>query len=359
MNFQWIINGSKKKSNLLDNHKIFEENIFILDHLSGKEPFLFNQNLIKKGKNDLYLIPLALLDSNMASAIYEFVEKNKISKGLIEFIEFATKNKWGYSLHFYYMEAYTKNVLTNEYKNKIREYLIKHTEAILKIYLMDEDFFLRERVYIETSRQDQKDFYLNGKTINEVSVDRVDNFITNYTSHINILAIEVLLLKMIFIKLFEETKNKPLDKKLNEFNEFMQKTLGKIFSREVYLAKKYFTDKAGTIFGIQKNTKYEKVLSTIKSTAWDLFLLRYPEYSFVGDGGNEFDIGFIVTQEKSLFDLGKLFKYDSIYIQNDIPIPTFVDTENLGIIKINDEQKEDLQLLYDSMLQYLRICFPN
>ncbi|MGX3021293.1 hypothetical protein [Ursidibacter sp. B-7004-1] len=359
MNYQWIINDSKKKSNLLDGHKIFEENIFILDHLSGKEPLLLNQNLIEKGKNDLYFIPLALLDSNMVSAIYNFVERNKISKGLIEFIEFATKNKWGYSLHFYYMEAYTKGVLTNEDKSKIREYLIQNTEAILKIYLMDEDLFLKERIYRETSDQAQKNFYLKRKTINEISAERVDNFITNYTNHTNILAIEILLLKMIFIKLFEETKNKSLTEKLNVFNEFMQKTLGKMFAREVYLAKKYFTDEAGKIFGIQQNTKYENILKTIKSTAWDLFLLRNPEYSFVGNGSNEFDIGFIVTQEKSLFSLGTLFEYDYIDIKNEIPIPTFVDTENLRTVKINDEQKEDLQLLYDSMLRYLRICFPN
>lgn len=359
MNYCWIIEESTKSSKLLNNHKEFCNKIFILDHLSDKEPLLLDHNILAGKTNNLRLIPHALLDSNVMSAIHGFIEYNCQNDSLIEFIEFITRNKWGLLPNFYYMEAYSKGIINKMDKTQVREYLIKHTKSLLKLYLMDEIFFLKNKEYKETVNEEQIFFYLKGKTIDETASERVDNFIMNYSNNINLLGIEILLIKMIFINLFELPKG-TVKEKLDIFDKFMQSQLGKIFAREYYLAKQYFNGSAGKIFGIHNNSKQEKVLNTIKSTTWDLFLLRLPEYSFIhSDGNYEFDIGFIVTQEKSLFKLGKLFKYDKIFIKNNIPIPIFLDSEELNIEKINDNSSENISYLHESMLKCLKNYFPN
>jgi hypothetical protein len=359
MNYCWIIEESTKSSKLLNNHKEFCNEIFILDHLSGKEPLLFDKNIIAGKKNNLKFCACTLLDSNVMSSIHRFIEGNYQNDGLIEFLEFITKNKWGLTPYFYYMEAYSKGIIDKKDRTQVREYLIKHTKSLLKLYLMDEIFFLKNKKYKETVNEEQIFFYLKGKTIDEVASERVDNFIINYSNNINLLGIEILLIKMIFINLFELPKG-TVKEKLDIFDNFMQSQLGKIFAREYYLAKQYFNGSAGKIFGIHNNSKQEKVLNTIKSTTWDLFLLRLPEYSFIHPDGNyEFDIGFIVTQEKSLFKLGKLFKYDKIFIKNNIPIPIFLDSEELNIEKTNDNSNENISYLHESMLKCLKNYFPN
>lgn len=359
MRYKWIIKDSENSSKLLDGHKEFCNEIFILDHLSGKEPSLFVQNIIAVKIDNLKFFASALLDSNVMSSIHRFIEGNYQNDGLIEFLEFITENKWGLSPYFYYLEAYSKSIIDKKDETQVREYLIKHTKSLLKLYLMDEIFFLKNKKYKETENKEQIFFYLKDKTIDETASERVNNFIMNYSNNIPLLEIEILLIKMIFVNLFE-LPDGTVKEKLNIFDDFMQSTLGKIFAREYYLAKQYFNSSAGKIFGIHKNSKQEKVLNTIKSTTWDLFLLRFPECSFIHSDGNDgVDIGFIVTQEKSLFKLGKLFKYDEIFIENNIPIPTFLDTEKLYIEKKNDKPSEYISYLHESMLKCLKNYFPN
>lgn len=360
MNYCWIIEESTKSSKLLNNHKEFCNEIFILDHLSGKEPSLFVQNTIPPVKIDnLKFFASALLDSNVMSSIHRFIEGNYQNDGFIEFLEFITVNQWGLSSYFYYLEAYSKGIINKKDETKVKEYLIKHTKSLLKLYLMDEIFFLRNKKYKETVNEKQIFFYLKGKTIDKVASERVDNFIMNYSNNIPLLEIEVLLIKMISVNLFE-LPDGTVNEKLNIFDDFMQYKLGKIFAREYYLAKQYFNGSAGKIFGIHKNSKQEKVLNTIKSTTWDLFLLRFPEYSFIHSAGDdEVHIGFIVTQEKSLFKLGKLFKYYEILIENNIPTPTFLDTEKLDIEKKNNKPSVSISYLHKSMLKCLKNYFPN
>lgn len=76
MNYCWIIEESTKSSKLLNNHKEFCNEIFILDHLSGKEPLLFDKNIIAGKKNNLKFCACTLLDSNVMSSIHRFIEGN-------------------------------------------------------------------------------------------------------------------------------------------------------------------------------------------------------------------------------------------------------------------------------------------
>ena len=64
--YTWIINKSPYPSRILKESKIFSENIYLIDHFSGKEPFLLNGNK----SNQFFFAANATLDSNMASELY-------------------------------------------------------------------------------------------------------------------------------------------------------------------------------------------------------------------------------------------------------------------------------------------------
>jgi hypothetical protein len=122
--------------------------------------------------------------------------------------------------------------------------------------------------------------------------------------------IEVALMRMFLIEKFELTKSPAMDK-MEAFCSFLR-DLDTVLAREAHLALHYFHDKAGRLLGIQPNTPIERALSTIRSTAWDLLLLRVPEFSFSGDP-EELRLGYIATQESSLAALAKLFTIASIH----------------------------------------------
>ncbi|WP_176552271.1 hypothetical protein, partial [Testudinibacter sp. TR-2022] len=244
-------------------------------------------------------------------------------KDFISFLKFITKNRWSVSLNFYYMESYYKNKYTGNVLS-FRKHALEYTESYLKLMLMDEDIFLKTGNYISTNNPEQKEFYSKGRGIKERSREIVDNFTNTYSElNFNLEAIEILLIKMVLINHFE-FKNKSTVFKLREFNKFMQEILCIVFARECYLAYKYFNQDSGKFLGVQVNSNYDKAISNIKSTAWDIFLLRIHEFMLrKPDEDNIFDLGYLVTKEKQLFEFGKLFEYNSIAFHNDIPTAIF------------------------------------
>lgn len=347
----WIINKSPYPSRILKESKIFSENIYLIDHFSGKEPFLLNGNK----SNQFFFAANATLDSNMASELYLFIKTGKASQAFIDFIRYVTEKRWDVSLDFYYLESFYKNNI-----NDFREYAGKYTEAYLDLLLMDEDFFLKENKVRRTKSISQINHYLNGMTLEEKAKSRVQNFIDSQSGKIlNIDIIQILIIKMVLIKHFEEP-NASKDNKIEKFDIFMQNNFGKIFGREYCLACQYFCNATGKLLGIQRNTSYENAINNIRSTCWDLFLLRIHELFLKGpDENNIFDLIYVVTKEKQLFEFSKLFEYESITFIDNIPIPNFSFSTKESFeyeqIKINDElrYKGDIKLLLDSMKKTL------
>ncbi|MGF1836835.1 hypothetical protein [Photobacterium sanguinicancri] len=142
---------------------------------------------------------------------------------------------------------------------------------------------------------------------------RVENFIANHSKSelISIVeATEIALIKMVLIRKSEMTGSSVLEQ-YNEFIRFLKDDLGIMLAREAHLAIHYFCDNAGRLLGIQSNTPKEKAISIIKSTAWDIYLLRMPEIMF-SESSSEVCISYVSTQEKQLQALARLFSLDRI-----------------------------------------------
>ncbi|MDG6882668.1 Uncharacterised protein [Phocoenobacter uteri] len=345
----WVIKKSPYSSKILLESKIFGDSIYLLDHYSGREPFLYNG----KKSNNFAMTPHALLDSNMVSELYLFIENNKKSgkNDFRDFLYFITKNRWNVSLHFYYLESFCKSDL-----DTFRKYAIRDTKAWLELMLMDEEYFLKTSIVKRTNNSQQIDHYLQNKSLDEQATEQVSQFIDMYCQFKNDLEIiQILLIKMILIKNFE-MKDKKIEKQLEYFDFFMQEQFGKVLGRELCLAYQYFTNKAGKFLGIQKGTKYENAVKNIISTAWDIFLLRIPElFLKEPDTDKIFDLQYIVTKEKRLFEFSQLFEYEAILFVDGVAKPIFnfniEEQINYYPIKSTDKGKHtgDIALLLEAM----------
>lgn len=310
--YYWEIQNSPYPSPFLSGTKTFGESnpIFLVDQLNGKRPAVFNESFLATGEITFPMYPSALLDSNIMDAIDNRVQKNAKLDGLEEFLHFLTLNKWDFSQLFYYMEHYSKSSNEDFLKNATRR-----TESYLKVFSMNQEHFLStQEIIIDPAAVE---FYLAStphKNLSELAEEKTvaftEKFDKNFLSNA-IESIEIALIKMVLIEKVEFKGAPPLQKH-SELINFLKDGLGIMLGREAHLALHYFSGSAGRLLGIQASTPYNTALKNIRSTAWDMFLLRVPEGLYT-EAPNELCISYIATQEKQLHTLARLYTLERIF----------------------------------------------
>lgn len=310
--FHWEITNSPYKSEFLEQSIDFGacDPCYLLDQYSGRRPALINDEFIAKGSIQFKVYPCALLDSNLASQVHAVVNGGKVNDGFRDLLRFLTEKKWDFGLYFYYIEHYCKS----DKADIFRDNATTRTTALLKLHSMDATVFLNEnRIEPNPIAVEHYLSSSNSRSLDEVAVKRVNNFMEKHDSkdtNERVGAIEVAIMKMFLIRKFEQPRLDP-GKQWELLMKFLANDLDVILAREAHLALHYFHDKAGKLLGIQTNTPFERAISIIRSTAWDMYLLRFPELFFSGSP-DELCVNYIATQEKSLARLAKLFFVESI-----------------------------------------------
>lgn len=330
--FLWEVHHSPYPSQFLTGTRQFGESlpVYLVDQFEGRRPALLNDEFLRNGKITFGMYPSALLDSNILDAIDKQASGRVISDGLEGLLRFVVENGWDFSPMFYYMEHFAKSARHDFIPNAIRR-----TEALLRFQSMDEAHFLTtgeitpnpEAVMHYTSE-------VGVKTLEEVAEYRVTSFANEYDRHALVGMIEatqIALIKMVLLHKCEQPKASPA-RKHEEFIRFLRKDLGIMLAREAHLALHYFCDRAGKLLGIQSNTSVEKALSTVRSTAWDIFLLRFPEKLF-SESPSELCIAYVATHEKRLQELARLFTIERIHSNSSGSLVPHVSYDLSGIPK--------------------------
>ena len=309
--FIWEVGNSPYDAEFLAGTQEFGQvdPAYLIDQYTGKRPAIINTEFLSKGCLDLRLYPSALLDSNVVDALDKRVIKGASSDGIELFLRFVTEKGWDFSPMFYYLEHYAKSPSATFVPNAIRR-----TESILTLHSMDEEHFLRTGEI--KSNDAAVDFYMQSEgvsSISEVAESRVDSFVRKHDKRAlnNVIgASQIAIIKMVLIEKAEMPRSSIADKAA-EMERFMRDDLGVILAREAHFALHYFCGLAGRMLGIQANTSFQKALRTVKSTAWDLYLLRMPEILFC-DGESEIPVAYVTTHEKRLQELARLFTIERI-----------------------------------------------
>jgi len=307
----WEIAGSPYPSKFLVGTKLFGQSnpVFLIDQFVGKRPLLLNEEFLSGAKIELRMWPSALMDSNLLNAIDKRVHKGVRHDGLDDFLRFVIRKRWDFNALFYYVEHFAKSQESFFIPNAIRR-----TEALLALHCMDEEHFLQAAGIRPNARVVEEVVSAHGlKNLAEVAEHRVRTFVGSYSRDAlrSLLeATQIALMKMVLINKFELPKATPA-LKFKEFVTFLSQGLGVMLAREAHFAMHYFCDHAGSLLGIQSSTSGEKALKIVSSTAWDLYLLRFPEI-LLSDGKSDVCISYVATQEKRLHELGRLFSVQRI-----------------------------------------------
>lgn len=311
-NFAWEITNSPYKSQHLEATLDFglKPDVTLIDLYSGRQPSVIDATFLFSGKRSFQIGALALLDSNLADDLVGLADGRKISEGFLNFFTFLTKNGWDFSLSFYYQEHFAKSGASrNFFENAIRR-----TEALLKLQSMDEEEWLRSGKILENP--EAVDYYLDmesASSMMEAARNRVtrvaEKFPINQLESM-IRAIEIALAKMVLLRRFDRKGASSADQ-WAEYKDFLKNELGVFMGREALLALHYFNDLAGRLLGTQPNTPWDTARANIKSTAWDLYFLRFSDQMFEWDG--EFlMLPYPATNERALANFAKLTKIERL-----------------------------------------------
>lgn len=353
-----------------------KEELGILDFYKGKLPAILNKEFLKSGKLDVYHYVTIILDSNVLNALNQYVNSydkmNDDRKKVIEsFLEYTSKIKCDYTPIFYLFE--------NKYKSSKEVFLstssIKLT-SLLKLHTMDPLIFEKSKI-IEPMQEALMHYFklYNSNSIEECGekwANKLYNYKTNEYSKLVDFSY-VCILKIVLIHYMNPKINSiNIKNKYYEFSKFMLSKLGIYLGRENILSLYYFVGLAGKFISIQPNTKYENAIDNLKSTSWDLSLLKLPEILMNPHSMPEINTSFIATFEKKLFDFGQLFNIDKIIYtkKNYYPIPKisfdykvfseYLEEEHYNEILLENEKvinsrskKENIDCISEYDLKYL------
>jgi len=344
--FFWEVSESPYVSEFLLENKQFgyKNPVYLIDQFEGKRPAIINSEFLIRGNIQFKMFATSLLDSNVLDQMDKFVQKGQVTDGLSGFLNFLVERKWDSSALFYYLEHFSKSSIDDFKHNAIRR-----TESLLKIHSMDEPLFLRTgKITPDNQALEHYLISTGSKNLYEVAEKRVEGFIKNYNKSelVSMLEVtEIALIKMVLIRKTEMKKSSQIAQ-YNEFMRFLKIDLGIMLAREAHLAIHYFCDNAGRLLGIQSNMSKDKAKSIIKSTAWDIYLLRMPEVMFT-ESPTEVCISYVSTHEKQLQALAKLYSIERIECFYQSGITPVVGFNMAGIPEGLRAQIED-ELYYDN-----------
>ncbi len=291
--------------------------IHIVDQFGGKRPLLFNLEYLRSGKYDLQLVVTIVLDSHIASELHSYRVRCQSMKkdrrqAIEEFLSFVSSNHFDYTPIFYFIESYCKSD-----PKVFIDTVAPVATSILYLKSMDEKRFVESKEII--LNPDALNHYFsefNAGSLENCGKALIEQVINDKLSYFvkMINASYACLLKMTLI---HKKNNKPIKRKIDEFENFMEAELCLYMAREILLAAYYFAELSGSFIGVQAGMNFEKAKRSLRATAWDIFLLRLPELLLNPQNLPEMNLAYICTAEKKLAELGGLFTVERLYTRSD------------------------------------------
>lgn len=279
--------------------------ISIIDQFAQCRSRLMNYRAVDD--REVAFAPTIILDSNVASYITQFVAQSPNQeaaqrKTVHELLRHLVQTHYDYNPFFYYLESFVKDE-----HGMARPPVIEATEAIIRLHSMNEELFLQTgEIKPDIASFEKYVEKFNTTKYSEMAIKQVEWSIQHnpYDNFENMCsAIYICLMKMALIQM---KKGKNASDKYIQMREFMIDTLGIVMGRQLYIALNYFSGLLDNFIPlIQKSAKFGKIKSRLKSAAWGVLLLRFPE-NFLAHGWPEpVTLGYVCTADKALRRIGK------------------------------------------------------
>ncbi|EQB8916857.1 hypothetical protein ACYVL9_002692 [Vibrio fluvialis] len=310
--------------------------IGIIDQFQGKRPIVLNREyVVEKKPLEVRIVQTLVLDSHVVDALHRYVSgKGKIDEDTRivtrDFLVHVSELNCDYSPLFYLAENWAKSS-----KEQFVKTSSEKLSSILKLHCMDERAFIdrNEIIYKPDSVEHYCELY-GAQDLDSCGLNWALSYAENawFEEWGNLTKLSyACLLKMVLIHFMKPgfSPENILDK-YHEFETFLLNELDLMLGRELNLALYYFSNFAGKFISVQPNMKTEKAKKNLKSTAWDLLLLRLPEFLLAPTHLPELNTAYVVTSEDKLLSVGDMFSLETIFYENKTsqgsPILSF-DTE--------------------------------
>lgn len=301
---------------------VFERNkkrIGVVDQFQGKRPAILNKDFLVNGKQlQLCFVQTLILDSHVIDGLHRFVSgAGKLDDSarlvIIDFLKHVSRMRCDYSPVFYLVENFAKS--------PIEQFIKKSSEklcSLLKLHCMDEEIFIESnRIELKSDAVEYYCSLYKASDLDGCAVNWVESFLATgglgyYENMIKVSY--ACLLKMVLLHFMDPKVNQEnVLRKNDEFETFLCKDLKVLPARELSLALYYFSNLAGRFVNVQSNMGFDKAVKNLKATAWDLLLLRLPEFLLTPSSLPEVNTAYVVTSEEKLLSVGNMFGVESIY----------------------------------------------
>jgi hypothetical protein len=285
-----------------------QDRIEVIDVFGGREPIAVNYNFINGGTNQVAFQPMVLLDSNVVAYMQEFVNSTSQAnpgrrRAVLELLDWLNTVNWDYNALFYFMESAAKDERGAFYPHAVRA-----TRDMLILHTMNVEVFQQSgRVLVDPFllRPYQEDY--QEREIDGIAKKQVDRMLSD--GHEWLKALEpmhaityAVLMKM---ALLNRRKGLSLLDKDECLRSYIDERIGISLGRELCLASFYFAGQVGRFVKFEKSMGMEKIRRSLMASAWDLFLLRLPEYLLARIGIPATVVAYPCTTEKALQIVGR------------------------------------------------------
>ncbi|RXE96041.1 hypothetical protein [Pseudoalteromonas sp. PS5] len=316
------LSNSPYKAQFYDGSFHFESNnkkIGIVDQFQGKRPAVLNREFVVDRKElQFYIVHTLILDSHIVDGLHRFISgkgKLDIDSRVVtkDFLKHVSKLNCDYSPMFYLAENMAKSS-----KEQFVKTSSEKLASILRLHCMEESSFVEneEIKYKKDALDHYYDLY-GASNFDDCGANWAKSLVDSQELkyYIDLTRVSyACLLKMVLIHFMNPTINeKNILYKNKEFETFLTSELNILMAREVNLALYYFSNFAGKFVNVQPNMSFAKAVKNLKATAWDLLLLRLPEFLLTPSNLPEINTAYIVSSEEKLLSVGDMFNLESIF----------------------------------------------
>ena len=283
--------------------------IQVIDAFAQRRPVLVNFDWLHTRASDpLEFAIILVLDSQIASALHDYRLSRagmdpERRRALQRLLRYASSRGYDYNPFFYLMESFHRNDQAT-----FQQQSTDVVTSLLYLNCMDCGHFdATGEVLLDP---DALDFYwalYGGRTLEECGRAAVERFVQEYESYDLLHCLRVSYVCLLKMTLIHKRQPGRFVEKFHEYQTFVDTELGRNLAYENLLAVYYFAELVGGLMRVQPGMALEKAKRILWSTAWDLFLLRSPEFLLAPKQLPRVNLGYVCSADRRLAELGELF----------------------------------------------------
>ena len=145
----------------------------------------------------------------------------------------------------------------------------------------------------------------------------VERFLHGYEAYNSLYCLRLSYICLLKMPLIHKQRSGFFVEKFEEYQAFVGKEIRLCLGHETVLALYYFANLVGKLMRVQPGMPFKDAKRMLWSTAWDLLLLRLPEFLLKHNRLPRINLGYACSADRRMAELGKLFTVLRLLVRSD------------------------------------------